>query len=292
MPRCPEGFFESREQAECLRCHPDCALCTGPSSGECAACADPDASLYHGECAGSCPSHHYRDALTGECAGRSHGCDRWLFMPTLTNPPPPFPTACDESCRSCAGPHADSCTSCRQDHRLDGLGRCARPAGACPPHQYAERDGECPPCHTDCRGCWGPSSSHCLSCSQRRLLLSESRLTPELPTEDPRRARESLPRLHPKHLRPLLQMAPAWQSARRDFTRMSQSRNAAPATLPVSRASEGAAATASSVKAVCSERATSAWRPASTGRLTSFLSKSPITRGVARIVDVNLLYHY
>lgn len=82
---------------------------------------------------------------------------------------------CDESCLTCAGPHMDACTSCRQHHRLDGLGRCVRPASACSPHQYAEQDGECRPCHKYCGGCWGPGTSHCLSCTQRLLLLSESR---------------------------------------------------------------------------------------------------------------------
>lgn len=53
---------------------------------------------------------------------------------------------------------------------------------------------------------------------------------------------------------------------------MSRSRNAERATVPVSRASERAATSASSVRPVCSERANSAWRPASLGSLTSFLS--------------------
>uniref|UniRef100_H3C0R6 SPC3 n=1 Tax=Tetraodon nigroviridis TaxID=99883 RepID=H3C0R6_TETNG len=147
VPGCPEGFFRSTER-ECLRCHPACAVCSGPSGADCGACVDPGATLISGECAAPCPSHHYRDSLTGECA------------------------ECDESCRSCAGPRADSCTSCRQGHRLDGLGRCVRPVGACPPHQYADQDGECQPCHKRCRGCWGPGKSHCLSCPRGHLLLN------------------------------------------------------------------------------------------------------------------------
>lgn len=189
MPGCPERFFESKEQMECLRCHPDCAVCTGPSSDDCSACVDPKATLSNGECAGSCPSHHYRDSLTGECAGSRDTCDGRdgcrLFMACrlLLSP------ECDASCRSCSGPHPDSCTSCGQDHSLDALGRCVRPVGACPPHQYADQDGECRPCHKYCGGCWGPSRSHCLSCTHRHLLLSESRLTAKLPTEALRSAR-------------------------------------------------------------------------------------------------------
>ncbi|XP_029693943.1 proprotein convertase subtilisin/kexin type 5 [Takifugu rubripes] len=148
VPDCPEGFFKSKEQMECLRCHANCALCTGPGSDDCSACVDPEATLNHGECVQSCPAHHYTDSLTGECA------------------------ECDDSCMTCAGPHADACTSCRQHHRLDGLGRCVRPASACSPHQYADQDGECHPCHKYCGGCWGPGTSHCLSCTQRHLLLN------------------------------------------------------------------------------------------------------------------------
>ena len=66
---CPESFFERKEQRECLRCHPDCAVCDGPRSTDCDACADPDAALHNGACLRTCPSHKYRDAVTGECQG-------------------------------------------------------------------------------------------------------------------------------------------------------------------------------------------------------------------------------
>lgn len=275
---CPGGFFESTDQMECLRCHTDCALCTGPSSDDCRACVDPEATLNNGECAESCPSHHYRDPLTGGCVGRCRTCDLsyhyCLLMPSFFSH---FIPECDESCLTCAGPSANSCTSCAQDRRLDGLGRCARPASACSPHQYSDLDGECHPCHKHCLGCWGPSKSQCLSCTQRHLLFSESRFhTRIIHKRSVNRPGESPPRLHAHRMRPLPQMAPARHNARRAITRMSQSRSARRATLPVSRASEGAATSASSVKPVCFERPNNAWRPASAGWLTSSLSlRSP-----------------
>lgn len=76
MPDCPERFFEDKEQRECLRCHPDCALCDGPNSNDCDACLDPEASLHNGACLGACPSLHYRDALTGECKGTGENMKR------------------------------------------------------------------------------------------------------------------------------------------------------------------------------------------------------------------------
>lgn len=102
VPGCPERFFESKEQMECLRCHADCALCTGPGRDDCSACVDPEATLNNGECVQSCPSHHYTDSLTGECAGRSNACnirDRiCLFIPIF------FPSRFSQNVTSLALP--------------------------------------------------------------------------------------------------------------------------------------------------------------------------------------------
>lgn len=266
MPGCPERFFESEEQMECLRCHADCALCTGPGRDDCSACVHPGATLNHGGCVQSCPSRHYTDSLTGKCAGGSNTCKTPViaFVYLSPSPPPTFSPECHESCLTCAGPHADACTSCKQHHTLDGQGRCVRPASACAPRQYADQDGECHPCHDSCVGCWGPGKSHCLSCTQRHLLLGEWRSdSPGYPQKIPQPPRESLARRHAEHLP--LQMAPAYRSARRAITGMSRGRNAERATAPAGRVSERAATSASPARPVCFGRANSAWRPASTG---------------------------
>lgn len=52
-------------------------------------------------------------------------------------------------------------------------------ANKCLPRQYADQDGECHPCHKYCHRCSGPGKTHCLSCNQRHLLLSESSLAHE-----------------------------------------------------------------------------------------------------------------
>ncbi|XP_068561703.1 proprotein convertase subtilisin/kexin type 5 [Cebidichthys violaceus] len=143
---CPERFFEDKEQRECLRCHPDCALCDGPNVNDCDACTDPEAALHRGACLAACPSHTYRDAMTGECKD------------------------CDASCLTCS--HAGSCTSCREGQRLEGHGHCVRSSNNCSPHQYADQAGECHPCHKYCHRCSGPGKAHCLSCNQRHLLLN------------------------------------------------------------------------------------------------------------------------
>ncbi|XP_045923579.1 proprotein convertase subtilisin/kexin type 5-like [Micropterus dolomieu] len=145
---CPEMFFEDKEQRECLRCHPDCALCDGPNNNDCDACMDPEATLHNGACLSACPSHTFRDTITGECKD------------------------CDASCLTCFGPHAGSCISCREDQRLDGHSHCVPSATKCSPHQYADHVGECHPCHKYCHRCSGPGKTDCLSCNQRHLLLN------------------------------------------------------------------------------------------------------------------------
>ncbi|KAM6902082.1 proprotein convertase subtilisin/kexin type 5 [Xenentodon cancila] len=148
VPNCPERFFEDNEQRECVRCHPDCALCDGPNDDECDACTDPEAALHNGACLAACPLRTYRDATTGDCKD------------------------CDASCLTCFAPHKDSCTSCGEGLRLDSHSHCVPSAPKCPPHQFADHDGECHPCHKYCHHCSGPETTHCLSCNQRHLLLN------------------------------------------------------------------------------------------------------------------------
>ncbi|KAM4719585.1 proprotein convertase subtilisin/kexin type 5 [Anableps anableps] len=144
---CPESFFEENERGECLRCHADCALCDGPNSNDCDACVHPEATLYNGACLAPCPSSTYRNAVTGECKD------------------------CDASCLTCFGPHIGSCTICREGQKLDSHNHCVPLASKCSPHQYADEDGECHPCHKYCHRCSGPGKTHCLSCNQGHLLL-------------------------------------------------------------------------------------------------------------------------
>ncbi|KAG7241170.1 hypothetical protein INR49_025913 [Caranx melampygus] len=145
---CPERFFEDKDRGECLRCHPDCVLCDGPNDNDCDTCADPEAILHNGACLVACSTHTYRDTMTGDCED------------------------CDASCLTCSGPHASSCTSCREGLSLEGHGHCVPSPSNCLPHQYANQDGECHPCHKYCRRCSGPRKTECLSCNQRHLLLN------------------------------------------------------------------------------------------------------------------------
>ncbi|XP_063066379.1 proprotein convertase subtilisin/kexin type 5 isoform X2 [Engraulis encrasicolus] len=146
---CPAGFYDDTEGGVCGRCHPDCQLCDGPGQEECDACSDPEATLQNGACVTACPNHTYKDTHTGQCMD------------------------CDPSCLHCSGPHATACTSCADGLRLDGHGRCAT-LTTCPPHHYADQDGECHQCHKHCQQCSGPDRNHCLACSGNHFLLNGS----------------------------------------------------------------------------------------------------------------------
>ncbi|XP_061589572.1 LOW QUALITY PROTEIN: proprotein convertase subtilisin/kexin type 5 [Cololabis saira] len=140
-PSCPERFYEDNEQRECLRCHPDCALCDGPNGDECDACADLEATLHNGACLAACPLRTYRDATTGDCKGKaSRSCDScypgYLLSngrceslcdigqyPVITGSDPTC-EECERSCLECRGPGPSDCTVCPAQAILEAGGRC------------------------------------------------------------------------------------------------------------------------------------------------------------------------
>lgn len=70
MDDCPNGYFASEKQQECVRCHADCASCDGPGLGDCDVCRNPKAVRFNGECLPKCPTHTYYNQITNECRGR------------------------------------------------------------------------------------------------------------------------------------------------------------------------------------------------------------------------------
>lgn len=67
---CPEGFFASEQQDECIRCHADCSSCDGPSFDDCTVCRHVKAVRYNGECLPKCPNSTFYDSTTNECRGK------------------------------------------------------------------------------------------------------------------------------------------------------------------------------------------------------------------------------
>lgn len=70
MGDCPDGYFASMSQQECVRCHDDCASCDGPDIDDCTVCQSEKDVRYSGECLSECPSQTYYDETIKECKGR------------------------------------------------------------------------------------------------------------------------------------------------------------------------------------------------------------------------------
>uniref|UniRef100_A0A3Q3W1N2 Growth factor receptor domain-containing protein n=1 Tax=Mola mola TaxID=94237 RepID=A0A3Q3W1N2_MOLML len=159
---CPESFFEHEEQKECLRCHPDCALCDGPQSSDCDACAHPDATLHNGSLEGS-----------GHCVPSANLCSPRQYADQEGECHP-----CHKYCHRCSGPSKSHCLSCNQRHLLHRqlYGTCVT---ECPVGFYRdELEQKCEPCHPSCQSCIGKSSRECLGC--KTYLFREGKETCEM----------------------------------------------------------------------------------------------------------------
>ncbi|KAJ8402031.1 hypothetical protein AAFF_G00372660 [Aldrovandia affinis] len=148
---CPPAHF-SRE-GRCHSCPPSCRDCTAENL--CRECeeshflSEAGAVQHIEECRRACPSNTYYDSHSGECRD------------------------CEDSCLTCSGPGASSCSSCSEGMTLDKQGRCA-PVEDCPPPSYRDQQGQCQPCHIHCARCFGPSKLSCLSCNPNHFLLNGS----------------------------------------------------------------------------------------------------------------------
>uniref|UniRef100_A0A8C6Q3I3 Proprotein convertase subtilisin/kexin type 5b n=1 Tax=Nothobranchius furzeri TaxID=105023 RepID=A0A8C6Q3I3_NOTFU len=146
---CPEGYFASDKQQECVRCHADCASCDGPGFDDCDRCSNTRAVRYNGECLAKCPSNTYYDKNTNECRD------------------------CDKSCLTCSGYGPSDCLSCDPSRRKDASGHCVW-YSECSMDSYMDPNGECQQCHALCNRCNGADRDHCLSCNSQRFLLNNT----------------------------------------------------------------------------------------------------------------------
>ncbi|KAM3849768.1 proprotein convertase subtilisin/kexin type 5-like, partial [Diretmus argenteus] len=146
---CPTGYFATKDQQECMRCHADCASCDGPDWDDCDVCQNPKAVRYNGECLPQCPTNTYHDKDMNECRD------------------------CDRSCLTCSGPEPTSCLSCTTNMRQDASGHCVW-YSHCSLSSYMGEDGECQLCHQLCHRCSGPGKDHCLNCNSPHFLLNNT----------------------------------------------------------------------------------------------------------------------
>jgi len=95
---CPSDTFSS--SGSCIKCHPDCATCSGASFNQCNSCPPSRPVRVNGRCLSTCSRTQYFDSSTLTCQ------------------------ACDSSCSSCSGPGSSNCQACSSSSQVLRGGSC------------------------------------------------------------------------------------------------------------------------------------------------------------------------
>ena len=95
---CPTGTF--RSSGACLKCHPDCASCSGSSFEQCSTCFPTRPVLSSGRCLPTCAESQFFDLTNSKCQD------------------------CDSSCSSCFGPGSTNCLACSSPTQVLRAGSC------------------------------------------------------------------------------------------------------------------------------------------------------------------------
>ncbi|XP_074062783.1 proprotein convertase subtilisin/kexin type 5 isoform X2 [Macrotis lagotis] len=145
---CSLSEYKDEKTQTCKPCHLKCFHCTGPAEDECLSCLN-DGLLLNTTCVEKCPDDYYTDTENHQC----------------------FP--CHSSCKTCDGKHSNQCQSCHPGWfrmvQADSGNKCLL---KCEEGYYADNSsGLCKKCNQDCRECWGPHPTDCLSCHKYFFLL-------------------------------------------------------------------------------------------------------------------------
>ncbi|XP_026317728.1 epidermal growth factor receptor isoform X2 [Hyposmocoma kahamanoa] len=166
VSKCPETRFVS-ENGTCQPCHNNCNDgCTGPANivgeGGCNSCkkaiigdeATVTSCLKENE---PCPDGYYNE---------------WVGnVKSLEGKVKVVCRKCHPLCLKCNGYgiHEQVCQVCKSFKRGD---QCE---DECPADHYPEKFSSiCTPCHHECKGCNGPSSTDCIKCQNLKTSLDES----------------------------------------------------------------------------------------------------------------------
>ncbi|KAF8968267.1 insulin-like growth factor binding protein [Flammula alnicola] len=95
---CPSNTFSS--SGSCVKCHPDCATCSGPSFNQCASCPAGRPVLTNGRCLPTCAKSQFFDKTSASCQ------------------------PCDSSCSSCSASGPGSCLACSSSTEVLRAGSC------------------------------------------------------------------------------------------------------------------------------------------------------------------------
>ncbi|PFH53554.1 hypothetical protein AMATHDRAFT_73358 [Amanita thiersii Skay4041] len=209
---CPDGSFSDGQK--CSPCSPSCRTCTGPTSNDCAICAN-GSFIFNGSCVkadsngicegangmiadnnkkecdtcglhcASCKIPNFTVASTvnqAQCTSCIPGyvlsngqCIKSCPSGSFVSPQDNVTCIpCSPTCSTCAG-SADFCLSCPRNG-LVFAGKCMN---SCPSNTVegisSNNSRTCLSCHADCATCSGPSFTQCTSCPTLRPVLSNGR---------------------------------------------------------------------------------------------------------------------
>ncbi|XP_013189331.1 epidermal growth factor receptor isoform X2 [Amyelois transitella] len=167
VEKCPISRYPSMN-GTCMPCHENCNRdkgCTGPlntvGEGGCNYCrkaiitveATVERCLKENE---TCPDGYYN-----EWVGNVKPLDEQVNIGCRK---------CHPLCRQCTGfgIHTHMCTVCKGYKRGD---QCEE---ECPGDHFTDEVARtCTPCHQECRGCIGPSSTDCVKCKNLKIFLND-----------------------------------------------------------------------------------------------------------------------
>lgn len=168
-PYCVSECLETRypsENGTCEPCHVNCYNgCTGPKNtvgeGGCNFCKKAIISV---------------EATVEKCLAENELCPDGYYNEWVGNVKPlegkvkVVCRKCHPLCKKCTGfgIHEQVCKVCNGFKRGD---QCEE---ECPTDHYTDEElRTCTPCHSECRGCVGPSSTDCIKCQNLKIFLTE-----------------------------------------------------------------------------------------------------------------------
>ncbi|XP_045784894.1 epidermal growth factor receptor isoform X1 [Maniola jurtina] len=166
MAECPDSRYVS-ENGTCLPCHQNCFNgCTGPANtvgeGGCNSCKKAIISV---------------EATVESCLKENEPCpdgyyNEWVGnVKLLEGKVKVVCRKCHPLCIKCIGfgIHEQVCKVC------NGFKRGDQCQDECPGDHYTDEVNRlCTPCHHECRGCTGPSSTDCIKCQNLKVFLSDT----------------------------------------------------------------------------------------------------------------------
>ncbi|CAH1394458.1 unnamed protein product [Nezara viridula] len=168
VSECPASKYNA--DGECKPCHSNCVYgCSGPQNTIGATgCHSCEKAIINGEVTiverclqknESCPDGYYNEYVQPQ----EQGALKPLAGKTICR-------KCHPRCRKCTGYgfHVQVCQECTNYKRGE---QCE---DECPQDHYADESSQqCVPCSPECRGCTGPTNSHCIACRNFKIFTSE-----------------------------------------------------------------------------------------------------------------------